>query len=481
MKKEEIKIYIFCIIILILTSFFSSGYHHFDEHFQILEFAGSKLNLTSTNNLSWEYDYQIRPAIQPAIAFCLYNFMEVLGISDPFNIAVIFRLISAFLAFISMFLIYRVYSKNNRNKTLSYWFLLLSFLLWFNIYNGVRFSSENWSGIFFTIAFALFFLIKKQNALFYLTIGFIFGLSFIFRYQSGFLISGFLCWLAFIKKDKIQNIILLLTGIGFVILLGVIADKWFYGEWTITAWNYFEQNIIQDKVSSFSVDPWWWYIEKFFYQGIPPFSILFILSIVILIVFRRKSPITWSLLPFLAIHFVLGHKEMRYLFPIVYFLPIVLINAFEFIQEKYKINLSSLRSVKVFMTIFFIVYFIFLVIITFKPADNQISLYKAIYKNYKNPTTLYYISENPYYRVLDINFYKRKSLTIKRINSLDEINHQTNMTELVVITNKENLPKIRSQNKLIYSSFPDWVLKLNYGNWVERTKVWYVYELGTVE
>ncbi len=74
MQKKEKTIYILCIITLVLTSIFSLGYHHFDEHFQILEFAGSKLDLTTPNNLPWEYDYQMRPAIQPAIAVCLYNF-----------------------------------------------------------------------------------------------------------------------------------------------------------------------------------------------------------------------------------------------------------------------------------------------------------------------------------------------------------------------------------------------------------------------
>ena len=67
-------IYLLSILTLIITAFFSSGYYHFDEHFQILEFAGLKLKMTLATNLPWEYTYQMRPAIQPAIVVLFLNF-----------------------------------------------------------------------------------------------------------------------------------------------------------------------------------------------------------------------------------------------------------------------------------------------------------------------------------------------------------------------------------------------------------------------
>ena len=54
------NVYKFSIVILVLTSVFSLGYFHFDEHFQILEFALLKLNLTTAGNLPWEYQSQIQ-------------------------------------------------------------------------------------------------------------------------------------------------------------------------------------------------------------------------------------------------------------------------------------------------------------------------------------------------------------------------------------------------------------------------------------
>lgn len=51
MQKLEKWVFIASALALVLTSIFSLGYHQFDEHFQILEFAGLKLNLTTSANL----------------------------------------------------------------------------------------------------------------------------------------------------------------------------------------------------------------------------------------------------------------------------------------------------------------------------------------------------------------------------------------------------------------------------------------------
>jgi hypothetical protein len=462
---------------LILASIFSVGYHQFDEHFQILEFAGLKLGLTSVANLPWEYNEQIRSSIQPIMVIGLYRFLDLFGLENPFIIAFILRLLSAALSFISMWLIYKVYKNNFKTPVLSKWFLVLSFLLWFAIYNHVRFSSENWSGIFFIMAFSLFFLLKKQNAFHLISIGALMGFSFLFRFQAGFLIAGFIMWMIFIKREKLPRIIYLIIGISIAVLLGIFLDHWFYGEWTFTAWNYLDQNILQNKVSSFGVDPWWYYIETFLVQGIPPFSLLFIFSILLLFIYNRKSPITWTVLPFLIIHFIIGHKEMRFLSPIIGFLPIIVIESIEITKDKFAKNLLSNKPFIIFMKAFFIVNFILLLFISFQPADNYISLYHTIYKRYKAPTKLYYIENNPYHRVLDIHFYKRNNLKISQTNTFKDINNQSDTTNLIVFNN-HNIPEGFDMNsKLVYSSFPVWISNLNINSLTDKLDIWYVYEI----
>ena len=360
------------------------------------------------------------------------------------------------------------------NDVLRRWFLILSFTLWFVIYIGVRFSSENWSGLLFAIGFSYYFLNQRRKYIYFFIVGLLLGLSFLFRYQAAFLIFGFSLWLLLIKKERFTKIISIVFGFVFIAFTGILIDKWFYGEWTITAWNYFAQNILEDKASGFGVEPWWWYITKSIEKGVPPISILFIAAFFIVSIFKTKSPVIWSIVPFFLIHSTIGHKEIRFLFPISFFIPIIIIMGIEVLQKKYIQNLSSNKYMRSFMKLIFIVNAGVLLVVMFKPADSQISLYHKLYKNYKEPTIHYCLEGNPYHRVLDIYFYKRNSLTVESIKSMDDIPEGKN--KLVVMEHRDefNNPRL---GKLVYTTFPDWILKFNFNNWQDRSHSWYVYEI----
>ena len=330
-------IYLLSILILFVTACFSSGYYHFDEHFQILEFAGLKLKMTVATNLPWEYTYQMRPAIQPAIVVLLYKFFIALGINNPFAIAFVLRVLSAVVSFTGMFLIYKAFYKSIIDYAFKLWFSLLSFFLWFMIFENVRFSSENWSGSIFLIAFALLYTNQSKGKRFFFCVGMLLGLSFLFRYQTGFLISGLILWHLIIKKSI--NTLFLILGVLLLLGTGILIDRWFYGNWTLTTWNYFNQNILQNRVSDFGIRPWWYYLERIFIEGIPPFSLIYIAGFILFFVYMRKDILTWTLLPFLLIHFIIGHKEIRFLFPLIGFMPVIIIKSAEIIQERWKVGI----------------------------------------------------------------------------------------------------------------------------------------------
>jgi phosphatidylinositol glycan class B len=471
------NVYILSGIILVIAAFFSTGYYHFDEHFQILEFAGFKLHLTTADNLPWEFHYQMRSAIQPAMVVLLYRFFSLFGIINPFTITFVLRLLSAGVSFTGMYLIYKTYCKSIQNDVLKKWFLFLSFFLWFMIFNGVRFSSENWSGSIFLIAFSLLNMKPHINKFTYFYLGLLFGLSFLFRYhQIGFLIAGLILWFVFIKKNYAHAFFLIL-GVLFMIGMGLLIDRWYYGEWTITTWNYFYRDIVQNKIVEFGTDPWWYYFEIVFLKTIPPFSIIIIASFIVVFIFRRRDILTWTILPYLLVHFLIVHKEIRYLFPIIGFVPIIIIKSVEIIQERWNPSLSDNKYVKITAKLFWITNIVALVVIAFKPADNQISLYQKLYDDYKTPATLYYTTDNPYHRILDVNFYKRSNLELKKINAANELNFDSSRKQLFVTLDKNAVNEIKARKKLIYSTLPDWIMRFDFNHWVKRTKCWYVYEL----
>ena len=465
---NKINIYIASAIFLLFASIFSLGYHQYDEHFQILEFAGLKLQLTSAEDLPWEFHNQMRPAIQPLIVYVTHCFMGLFGEVNPFHLAFVLRLISAALSFLAMWLIYKTFSNKITNPVLSKWFLILSFTLWFLIFRSVRFSSENWSGLIFTIAFALYFIKVNKNVWYYLFLGTILGLSFIFRYQVGFLVFGFISWLIIIQREKLKNLFALISGIFIVICLGVLIDKWFYGEWTLTSWNYFTKNIIENKVSEFGVDPWWYYLKLFFIQAIPPFSLLFLIGLIVIIIFKRRSAIVWCIVPFLVIHFIIGHKELRFLYPLTGFIPFITIKSLDIITTRFFNKLLNNKGFLIFMKIFFIANTIPLIIISFKPSDSRISLYQTIYNNYNTPTILYCVEDNPYKRAYDIHFYKRSNLEVYKINSLEEIDKNAKGQHKLILFKNDSVPsEIEKKYTLVYTSYPDILKKLHLDNLIK--------------
>ena len=418
MKIPEIKrwqVFLLSSACLLILAVFSVGYYHPDEHFQILEFAGLKLNLTRPEYLPWEYHFMMRPAIQPAIVVMIHKLFGLFGSSNPFAITVFLRIMSGALSFAAMWMIYRRYTADIRETALQKWFLLLSFLLWFSLYNGVRFSSETWSGAIFITGFSyLFCLSRKPRAADYLFTGFLLGLSFIFRYQAVLLIAGFVAWFFIIRRERMVNMAWMIAGMVPAVAAGILADRWFYGEWVLTLWNYFQQNILEDKISGFGVTPWYFYFQDIFIRAVPPFSLVFILSFLLLFIYRPKDILTWTLLPFILSHFLLGHKETRFFYPLIGFIPVVVIKAAEIVKEKWRFATWENRACRILAKAFWAVN-IFLILFTFfNPADSQVKIYSKIYHTYHQPITLYYFDEDPYARALDINYYRRSNLTIKK-------------------------------------------------------------------
>ena len=119
-------------------------------------------------------------------------------------------------------------------------------------------------------------------------------------------------------------------------------------------------------------------------------------------------------IPFLLIHFLIGHKELRFLFPLINIIPLFIVLALQELEKKKfkKIGLYLQgKKFRWFIYLFLIVNSIYLINICFRPADYYVSLYQFIYKNYKDvKTELIFSNEDPYLRAPEpANFYKSKN------------------------------------------------------------------------
>ena len=90
---------------------------------------------------------------------------------------------------------------------------------------------------------------------------------------------------------------------------------------------------------------------------------------------------------------------------------------------------------------------------------------------------MYYIKDNPYCRALDVYYYKRTNLSVREIQTLDEIKLLPDTTVLFATVKNEEGIVLEKNNEKIFSALPEWIKAFNAFNWVERTRFWKVYEV----
>jgi len=401
LNKFHKTVLIIAFAVYLITAFNSKGYFHYDEHYQIIEFANLKLGVNDPSDLAWEYEAQIRPAIQPAICVAVFKILHGFGITDAYTLALSLRLLTLLLSLtaISLFVHSSLPLVGPENQKL---YILLSYLLWFLPFLNVRFSSETWSGIFFLFAVAILQLNLSKRKRSFVLAGLLLGLSFLCRFQSTFLIAGLLCWYIIIQKESKKNICIIIFAICVALLSGIAIDCWFYETFVFTPWNYFNINILKGVASAFGTSPWNYYSGTILRAPTLPIGCLIIACLCILIYKKPKLLLLWIILPFLIVHSVVPHKEDRFLFPVVNFVPLMIVLGWQEIRTKYLNNPRyRIYSLTVYVITGFLVVInvLGLTIMASRPMGNgakAITYY--IHKKYKGkPVNLIYDTyANPY-------------------------------------------------------------------------------------
>ena len=419
-RRTCIVISAIALAVYVVTAYANYGFHHADELFQIIEYAGIKSE-TFTPCIAWEYEAQIRPMLQPAICACFLKFFSLFSVSDPFVISLAMRLFTALISFLAILLFVKNTAcriQNQRHRTI---YLALSLLMWFIPYIACRFSSETFGGISLLFALAIYFS-EKKGLLLRILLGFCLALSFIFRFQMGVAIFGFGLWALIIDKRGWRYF--LAPAISFFLAylaLGVGVDSWFYGGFVFTPYNYVKVN---SEVSAawFGSEPWWFYLYNLvsyptYFVGIP-----LAIAIIYLLLRNPKNPYLWCFIPFLIVHSVVAHKEVRFLFPMAFLFPAMLMSAFELLNRRFdgKRLWKAVCYVLVFM--FLTISVVGLCVNMTKSAGQQTCyLAKYINDNYKDEKVniVHGLFSNPYGPYAGISgFYRNENAIMQKFNSI---------------------------------------------------------------
>lgn len=482
------------------TAYYNVGYYHPDEHYQIIEFAqalkgeapgdglSGVINGKSGNGLAWELHERVRPALQPVIGYVIFKTCDLLSLTDHFTQALILRLLTGLLA---VWIIYLFAGSCKRFIPHRYWefFLIVSYFLWFVPLINVRFSSETWSGLCLMLSVMVALKETKGNRDF-LILGILGGISFLFRFQSAFATAGLFMWLFMIQRIKFSYSVPYIIGLLILLISGTGLDSWAYGEFTITPWRYFKVNIFDDIASSFGTSPWYYYFYFIFRFSFFPFGIVIIGSFLILAIKRPTNIFIWIIVPFVILHSIIPHKEVRFLFPIMNFIPVMIVLALAEIDKRYQ--LFTKTYFKAMVSAFIAINMAALITSNFKPADRgRISMAETIHEMAKGrQVNLYHTPEsNPYdpFTGLTATFYTEPVMTFNDIHSCPVNVPQDGkaMEDVIIVMTKDlDDPEVRRlidkcHFKKASQSIPEFfipLLKLYGGYKVDEVLVLYVRE-----
>jgi phosphatidylinositol glycan class B len=409
------KYFLGSLILYVLGAYFGDGFYHLDEHFQILEFCNYKMGATPAADLAWEFPAQIRPALQPWIAYCVLSALHSLGIVNPFFGAFGLRLLAALAAWyvvcqMALLLVDRFATPFGKK-----FFVLASLFLWFLPFCNARFSSESLSSTTFLLAVYLLLRSLEQqtnsNRLRLLASGALLGFSFFFRFQMGIAIAGLGLWLLVVQRLPWRSVGLLAVSFLTAIGLCILIDHWFYGDWVLTPLNYFSVNLVGGAAADFGVSPWWQYLTWFLTKAIFPISAFLLVFFVFGLLKKPCDVFVFIFVPFLAAHLLIAHKELRFLFPMTY--PFLVIVCYGIDDLASKIRFRPV--VRWTLAGLVVINCCILAYVTFVPRLRAVRYMESIYRLSRDEkTTLLCVKASPFHFCkVEADFYKSPHLSIR--------------------------------------------------------------------
>ena len=427
----------------LVAAWYNVGNFHADGHFQILEFANYKLGNIDSSGLPWEFFWQIRPAIQPAMAFLVHSLAQLAGFGDPFTVTFLLRFISATVGLLAALLLGFYALRWISSKTLRHWLIPACCLFWLLPFVHSTFMSENWSGSLLCLG-AVFVLMSCQGDLTNQALrqaflgGLLLGFCVYIRFPVAFAVAGLSLWVLVVSRPPQRYLAALAAGFLVAVLINLCLDYWLYDEWVFTPLAYFESNIIQGRAGEFGVDPWWYYLPRLIGILFPPWALVFLPALILAVVRRPGNPLVWILIPFLLFHSIVGHKETRFLIPIINLLPILVLLGLDCLQGRIRAQAGRFsRSAVGFAVIglFVALNFMLMLLVTIIPAHQSAVIQGWIHQRAEEkPFTLNFHTRDPYEQAgLTMNYYKTPAVTLKPIETYGKLCEEASQTREAVL------------------------------------------------
>lgn len=327
-KHPFLFIMLIGLVLRFIASFFSRGFGMHDDHFLVIEPAGSWIDGFDVQKWLPGSPGNTGPEghsfFYVGFHYLFLGFLKMLGITSPQWVMLFVRIIHAMLSLLVISFGYRIASLISGKQT-AYKAALLLAVFWFMPFLSVRNLVEMVSIPFLMYGTLIILrqeLIRKSDEPGYhktsfLVAGFFLGLAFSVRYQTLFFTGGIGLALLILRNYKGM----LTTALGFLFSVAIfqgIIDFFVWKTPFAELIAYVEYNL--SHAYEYHTMPWYQYLTVLFGLLIPPVSVMLLFGF-----FRdwkRHFLLFFPVFLFLLMHSIFPNKQERFILPIV---PLLLV------------------------------------------------------------------------------------------------------------------------------------------------------------
>jgi hypothetical protein len=408
-KNQPLWVILSLALILRLTAaIFSKGYSMSDDHFLVIHIAQRWLDgFSDWLNLEEPKGHSI---VYPGLHYLLFYFLKQIGITDPQFKMFIVRLIHATYSLLIVVYGYKLTLKLADLKSARQVGMILA-LFWILPFMSVRNLIEMVCIPPLMIGYYLIVLgdlNKKDNNYFYA--GLIFGISFIFRYQSLIIPAGIV--LVLLTQKSWRHVIRFVSGISLSLFLiqGIV-------DWI--AWGYpfaaFYQYVAFNLAHRFEyvVGPWYQYLILILGVFIPPVSFYLIFGFAK--TWKKLAVLFWPVLLFFLFHSYFPNKQERFVLPILPFILLLGVIGWQVFISRSNFWNKRIKLLRASWAWFWMINLIMLLVLTFTyPKKTRVE--PLIYLSQKEDLSGIIIEYNKENMPWFPRFYLSKQVPIYRFN-----------------------------------------------------------------
>jgi phosphatidylinositol glycan class B len=195
-------------------------------------------------------------------------------------------------------------------------------------------------------------------------------------------------------------------------------------------------------------------------------------------------------IPFIIFHHYFGHKEMRYLFPVIPFIPVMFAMSIDYLVKRFEfLNGNVFKYAWKFILYTSLLINLVLVLLTITlPASKEAALWQNCFTKYISSDSILLVYDQDGSGSdtgeLELDFYNTNDIPVISINSESEI-----LDKIIKFPDKQLFYAARKKgrasalasngisNHLICQALPEWILKININDWTSRASIWQIWEI----